>query len=342
MQASGYMVIIQIGSHTFHLHEIYGLSSASTQSTVPAVNPTAYTYPPTSATPAEDEPSSECLVCLSSPREVVLLPCRHLVACKECAINMVEFGAGGAIMHAEEPTTNLGPQPTETTETPVVDDSGPPAVASRPVDDPTSEAVPENGVGNAESPAVEPSQAGAQPARDEEQAASSASPPTPGPTAQVPPSAPALQNPRRKRRAKGWTCPVCRQREYPSSFYAPKYVLIGFGDLVSFYSVHVSPADHHFTTDGRWQGRKALLDVDRRPPAGDYRSSDSGRCYRADGAHSRLRVDAGGASGTCACATPFTAAGVLPWTLASQCRTCITCLTGNPIQLVTSSSHPPS
>lgn len=221
------MVIIQIGSHTFHLHEIYGLSSASTQSTVPAVNPTAYTYPPTSATPAEDEPSSECLVCLSSPREVVLLPCRHLVACKECAINMVEFGAGGAIMHAEEPTTNLGPQPTETTETPVVDDSGPPAVASRPVDDPTSEAVPENGVGNAESPAVEPSQAGAQPARDEEQAASSASPPTPGPTAQVPPSAPALQNPRRKRRAKGWTCPVCRQREYPSSFYAPKYVLIG-------------------------------------------------------------------------------------------------------------------
>jgi hypothetical protein len=211
------MVVIQIGSHTFHLHEIYGLSSASTQSTVPAVNPTAYTYPPTAATPAEDEPSSECLVCLSSPREVVLLPCRHLVACKECAINMVEFGAGGAIMHSEEPTTNLGPQPTETTETPAVDDSGPPAVASRVAEDnPASGPVPENGVGNADSSAVEPSQVAAQPAGNEDQVASSTSA-TLGSTAQVPPSAPAPQNPRRKRRAKGWTCPVCRQRECPSS-----------------------------------------------------------------------------------------------------------------------------
>jgi hypothetical protein len=215
------MVVIQIGSHTFHLHEIYGLSSASTQSAVPAVNPTAYTYPPTAATPAEDEPSSECLVCLSSPREVVLLPCRHLVACKECAINMVEFGAGGAIMHSEEPTANLGPQPTETAEIPAVDDSGSPAVASSPGDDsPASGAVPENGVGNADSSTVEPPQEAAQPARNEDQAASSASPPTAGATAQVPPSAPAPHNPRRKRRAKGWTCPVCRQRKYPSSSYA--------------------------------------------------------------------------------------------------------------------------
>ncbi len=123
MQASIYMVFIQIGSHIFHLHEIYGLSSASNQSTVPAVNPTEHTYPPTAAAPAEDEPSSECLVCLSSPREVVLLPCRHLVACKECAINMVEFGAGGAIMHAEEPTTNSEPQPAEIAETPAVNET---------------------------------------------------------------------------------------------------------------------------------------------------------------------------------------------------------------------------
>jgi len=32
----------------------------------------------------------------------VLLPCRHLVACKECALNMVEFGAGGNITQAGE------------------------------------------------------------------------------------------------------------------------------------------------------------------------------------------------------------------------------------------------
>lgn len=215
------MVIIQIGPHTFHLHEIYGLSSASTPSTVPAVNPAVFTYPPTAATPADDEPSSECLVCLSSPREVVLLPCRHLVACKECAINMVEFGAGGAIMHTEEPTTNLGSQPTETAETPAVDDSGPPAVASRPAEDsPGSGAVPENAAGNPDSSAVESSQAAAQPPGNEDQVASSASAPS-GPTPQVPPPVLVPQNPRRKRRAKGWTCPVCRQRKCPNLSHAP-------------------------------------------------------------------------------------------------------------------------
>ena len=215
------MVIIQIGPHTFHLHEIYGLSSASTQSTTPAVNPTTHTYPPTASAPAEEEPSSECLVCLSSPREVVLLPCRHLVACKECAINMVEFGAGGAIMHAEEPSTLIEPQPNDTAETPAVDGSGPVASATRPAEEDSSSpvAVPDNEEGNAESSANEPSQVAAQPAREEDLAASSASAPSSGPAIVVPhnpvesPAAPVPQNPRRKRRAKGWSCPVCRQRE---------------------------------------------------------------------------------------------------------------------------------
>ncbi|KAK0458097.1 uncharacterized protein EV420DRAFT_1270807 [Desarmillaria tabescens] len=99
-----------IGPHTFHLHEIYGLSSSSTATHAPtAPLPDSHTYPPESTTTpppqpvAEDEPSSECLLCLSSPREVILLPCRHLVACKDCALNMVEFGAGGTITQAEEP-----------------------------------------------------------------------------------------------------------------------------------------------------------------------------------------------------------------------------------------------
>ena len=215
------VVIIQIGPHTFHLHEIYGLSSASSQPTVPVVNPTAHTYPPTASAPAEDEPSSECLVCLSSPREVVLLPCRHLVACKECAINMVEFGAGGAIMHAEEPTTIPETQPTGTAETPVIDDSGLPAIERRPAegDSPSPVAVPENEESNADSSAIDPSEVAAQPVREEDLVASSASAPAPAPTTLLPPNpteppaAPAPQNPRRKRRAKGWTCPVCRQRE---------------------------------------------------------------------------------------------------------------------------------
>ncbi|KAJ7145191.1 hypothetical protein C8R43DRAFT_825426, partial [Mycena crocata] len=95
-----------IGPHTFHLHEIYGLSSGEWScccSAAPAPTPAATasapaTYPP--QPPADDPPERECLLCLSAPREVVLLPCRHLVACRPCAVNMVEFGAGGAIVAA--------------------------------------------------------------------------------------------------------------------------------------------------------------------------------------------------------------------------------------------------
>ncbi|KAG1760768.1 hypothetical protein EDD22DRAFT_899683 [Suillus occidentalis] len=144
-----------IGPHTFHLHEIYGLSSQSTSSSQPQATspaPDAHTYPPTSVSPApmhDDEPSSECLLCLSSPREVILLPCRHLVACKECAINMVEFGAGGNIIHTEETTAATTGGEASATEA----------------------------------------------------------------TAPVPAS--IAQNIRRKRKAKGWFCPVCR-RPYTS------------------------------------------------------------------------------------------------------------------------------
>ena len=169
-----------IGPHTFHLHEIYGLSSqssATTQATAPlpitAGSPTTtendgHTYPPPTASPGptivrEDEPSSECLLCLSSSREIVLLPCRHLVACKECAINMVEFGAGGQITQPEE----------------------------------------------------------AVPAAEGEQATGSGSTTT-TPAATLP--AATGQNGRRKRRAKGWFCPVCRQRTF--------FFLVGVADLL--------------------------------------------------------------------------------------------------------------
>jgi hypothetical protein len=149
-----------IGPHTFHLHEIYGLSSQSTSSSHPQAaspEPDAHTYPPASASAApmhEDEPSSECLLCLSSPREVILLPCRHLVACKECAINMVEFGAGGNIIHSEEAAAATTAGEASATEAPA-------SIPAAPV------------------PAT------------------------------------IAQNIRRKRKAKGWFCPVCR-RPYTS------------------------------------------------------------------------------------------------------------------------------
>ena len=144
----------QIGRHTFRLQEIYGLASSS--SAAPA-EPAPTTYPPTPAqNNVNDGPATECVLCLSSPREVVLLPCRHLVACRECAVNMVEFGAGGALTHEVEPTEATTATATE---------------------------APAEGTAAAET---------------------TATPAAPAPVIPAPS--------RRKRKAKGWFCPVCRQR----------------------------------------------------------------------------------------------------------------------------------
>lgn len=77
----------QIGAHSFLLKEIYGLSSSGAETS---------SDDPYASTP------NECIVCLTSPRDVVLLPCRHLVVCRECAVGMVEFGAGGRVARREE------------------------------------------------------------------------------------------------------------------------------------------------------------------------------------------------------------------------------------------------
>ncbi|KAL5480973.1 hypothetical protein ACEPAI_9914 [Sanghuangporus weigelae] len=165
----------RIGAHSFQLHEIYGLTAHASASdntnaahhvtpSSPSSSPDQHTYPPTpgqaqaAATESDDSPA-ECLLCLSAAREVVLLPCRHLVACRECAVNMVEFGAGGTVV-----------QPAA-------------AAASADAEAPSNAGGENNGGADAEG--------GAQP------------------------TAPAQQNPtpatRRKRKAKGWFCPVCRQ-----------------------------------------------------------------------------------------------------------------------------------
>lgn len=135
----------QIGAHSFLLKEIYGLSSSSTGADT--------TYPPTSD-PYASAPN-ECIVCLTSPRDVVLLPCRHLVVCRECAVGMVEFGAGGRVARRDDETAA---------------DAG------------TGAAVTGGGI------------------------VPMAAPPAP--------AAPTLTQPsRRKKKAKGWYCPVCRQRK---------------------------------------------------------------------------------------------------------------------------------
>ncbi|EMD35524.1 hypothetical protein CERSUDRAFT_85481 [Gelatoporia subvermispora B] len=159
-----------IGPHTFHLHEIYGLSANSNTPSQPTHHPIApqpdgHVYPPVAPPAApthDDEPSSECLLCLSSPREVVLLPCRHLVACRECAINMIEFGAGGTIVHTDSDQN-----------------AGNAAEAGAAGEGAAGEGAAGEATGEAQTPAQ--------------------------PTPTIPPPT------RRKRKAKGWFCPVCRQ-----------------------------------------------------------------------------------------------------------------------------------
>jgi hypothetical protein len=134
---------------------------------------------------------------------------------------MIEFGAGGAIMHAEEPATTTEPQPAETGGQFAVDDTVSPTAATRSVEG-DQPAVPEIVVADADSSAAGSPEMAAQPPTDDDPATSSVPPPSQaGPALPIPPSpvnpliAVPPQNPRRKRRAKGWSCPVCRQRKRP-------------------------------------------------------------------------------------------------------------------------------
>ncbi|KAH8804104.1 hypothetical protein DL96DRAFT_1562958 [Flagelloscypha sp. PMI_526] len=112
-----------LGPHTFHLHEIYGLSSATSDTSVEPTAPLPksgaatdgeageHTYPPTSpvvptvVAAHEEETTSECLLCLSSPREVVLLPWLFII---DLAHFQVEFGAGSSITQPADDTPAAG------------------------------------------------------------------------------------------------------------------------------------------------------------------------------------------------------------------------------------------
>ena len=151
---------------------------------------------------------------------------------------MVEFGAGGAITHAEEPATTAEAQPTEAAEAPTVDGSAP-LTGSAGEEASVPAATTGGGEADPSHPlAVDASQAPAEPVGNSTPEASSQPPPQPTDsttpaqaTPNVIPIAPVPPNPRRKRRAKGWFCPVCRQRKSLSPFpflrnyYPPPYFL---------------------------------------------------------------------------------------------------------------------
>ncbi|KAG8691968.1 hypothetical protein FRC11_000842 [Ceratobasidium sp. 423] len=108
-----------IGNHTFRLHEIFGLAGAN------APTPAAQTYPPVPATDHDGEAlpdahaqqqtyefaGAECVLCLSSPREVMLLPCRHLVACKEGTTTPTNANANQTPAGAPNANANATPEP---------------------------------------------------------------------------------------------------------------------------------------------------------------------------------------------------------------------------------------
>lgn len=195
--SSSDFVYPQIGPYVFQLYEIYGLSSSAPAPTQPRASPTStdgHTYPPNSGLVPpirEEELSSECLVCLSSPREVILLPCRHLVACKACAINMVEFGAGGTITQTDD-TANSSP-----------------------------------------------SAAG--------EGTTSTAPGTAGQAVTAPSVVPP--NPRRKRRAKGWNCPVCRQRQFAHFFRQQSLTASIHTAYTSLLRISTAPPTKDITDD---------------------------------------------------------------------------------------------
>ncbi|KAJ9120846.1 hypothetical protein QFC22_002780 [Naganishia vaughanmartiniae] len=142
-----------IANHTFLLKEIYGLSSASTSDSTNEASATPNdVVDPYASTP------NECIVCLTNARDVVLLPCRHLVVCRECAIGMIEFGAGGKVARREEPAAT--------------------------VDIATGSAGLTSGATGGDGGAAD-------------------TPSAPAPA--------ATTRERRKRKVKGWFCPVCRQ-----------------------------------------------------------------------------------------------------------------------------------
>lgn len=98
---------------------------------------------------------------------------------------MIEFGAGGTIVHNDSETNATG------SEAPVAEGTA---------------AAPSEGAaeGTAGTPATEGAPA----------------------AAQAPPIPTIQTNPRRKRKAKGWFCPVCRQRKcHPPSIYQSTRVL---------------------------------------------------------------------------------------------------------------------
>ncbi|XP_030877728.1 E3 ubiquitin-protein ligase MGRN1-like [Leptonychotes weddellii] len=71
-QVPRFLSLLQVDRVSYLLQEIYGIENKNNQETKPSDE-------------ENSDNSSECVVCLSDPRDTLILPCRHLCLCNSCA-----------------------------------------------------------------------------------------------------------------------------------------------------------------------------------------------------------------------------------------------------------------
>mmetsp|Transcript_6115 Transcript_6115/g.13045 ORF Transcript_6115/g.13045 Transcript_6115/m.13045 type:complete len:356 (+) Transcript_6115:375-1442(+) len=78
----------------YEVEEVYGLGSASSSSTAPVRERDGNDLGGVEGQqegqeqPADVDYDQQCVVCLSAPRDTMVLPCRHLCVCCDCALRM--------------------------------------------------------------------------------------------------------------------------------------------------------------------------------------------------------------------------------------------------------------
>eukprot|EP00667_Euglena_gracilis_P006776 EG_transcript_6838 len=76
---------LQVGNDLYDLEDIYGMPAESTAS---AATAEAHTNEPVTASLAglaDHDDGEDCVICLAEPRNTLVMPCRHMCLCSDCA-----------------------------------------------------------------------------------------------------------------------------------------------------------------------------------------------------------------------------------------------------------------
>lgn len=81
--------VIWIESLPYLLQEVYGFPDQLKEGdSLEDIEKQNLRKDPTIAEECEENAQPECIVCLSEEKNTIVLPCRHLCLCKECAIQI--------------------------------------------------------------------------------------------------------------------------------------------------------------------------------------------------------------------------------------------------------------